>query len=131
MKFLKLLLVALLAFFVACGEPSTPEEISVAATKAMANGNIDECAKYFGIEKIAKNDGEKTAIKGKLTIMVGSAQEETAKKGGLKDVKVIESTQEKEFVKVKLELSFGDGSTDKGNFTLKQYDGKWFIHNLK
>ena len=127
MKISKFFLTTLLMFFVACRGPSSPEEIAVEALKASTKGDVEKLAKYFGIEKRAKDDSEKTAAKGKLSKVAAGTRNKAEKMGGLKEVKVLESSDEGEMKIVKVQMTFGNGENISENIKLEKIDGEWFI----
>ena len=127
MKISKFFLTTLLMFFVACGGPSQPEEIAVEALNASTKGDVEKLAKYFGIEKRAKDDSEKTAAKGKLSKVAAGTRNKAEKMGGLKEVKVLESSDEGEMKIVKVQMTFGNGENISENIKLEKIDSEWFI----
>ena len=47
--------------------------------------------------------------------------------GGLKEVKVLESSDEGEMKIVKVQMTFGNGENISENIKLEKIDGEWFI----
>ena len=127
MKVAKFFLTTLLMYFVAYGRPSSKEESAVEALKASTKGDVEKLAKYFGIEKRAKDDSEKTAAKGKLSKVAAGTRNKAEKMGGLKELKVLESSDEGEMKIVKVQMTFGNGENISENIKLEKIDSEWFI----
>ena len=93
MKFTRLLLIAILTFFITCGQDSA-EDVALNAIKALISGNDKKLSEYFALDEVTKSQGEQSAIKSKLKETSQELQEKIAKNGGLKDILVLNSTDE-------------------------------------
>ena len=79
MKFTRLLLIAILTFFITCGQESA-EDVALNAIKALISGNAKKLSEYFVLDEVTQ--GEQNAIKSKLNEISQEFQEKIAKNGG-------------------------------------------------
>ena len=126
MKFTRLLLIAILTFFITCGQDS-PEDVALNAIKALISGNDKKLSEYFALDEITKSQGEQSAIKNKLKETSQELQEKIAKNGGLKDILVLNSTDEDDGIVVEINMLFNNQNSEKSQVKLEKIDGRWAV----
>lgn len=126
MKFTILLLIAILTFFITCGQDS-PEDVALNAIKALISGNDKKLSEYFALDEITKSQGEQSAIKSKLKETSQELQEKIAKNGGLKDILVLNSTDEDDGIVVEINMLFNNQKSEKSQVKLEKIDGRWAV----
>ena len=126
MKFTRLLLIAILTFFITCGQDS-PEDVALNAIKALISGNDKKRSEYFALDEITKSQGEQSAIKNKLKETSQELQEKIAKNGGLKDILVLNSTDEDDGIVVEINMLFNNQNSEKSQVKLEKIDGRWAV----
>ena len=126
MKFTRLLLIAILTFFITCGQDS-PEDVALNAIKALISGNAKKLSEYFALDEVTKSQGEQSAIKSKLKETSQELQEKIAKNGGLKDILVLNSTDEDDGIVVEINMLFNNQNSEKSQVKLEKIDGRWAV----
>ena len=126
MKFTRLLLIASLTFFITCGQDS-PEDVALNAIKALISGNDKKLSEYFALDEVTKSQGEQSAIKSKLKETSQELQEKIAKNGGLKDILVLNSTDEDDGIVVEINMLFNNQNREKSQVKLEKIDGRWAV----
>ena len=126
MKFTRLLLIAILTFFITCGQESA-EDVALNAIKALISGNDKKLSEYFALDVITKSQGEQSAIKSKLKETSQELQEKIAKNGGLKDILVLNSTDEDDGIVVEINMLFNNQNREKSQVKLEKIDGRWAV----
>ena len=126
MKFTRLLLIAILTFFITCGQDS-PEDVALNAIKALISGNDKKLSEYFALDEVTKSQGEQSAIKSKLNEISQELQEKIAKNGGLKDILVLNSTDEDDGIVVEINMLFNNQNSEKSQVKLEKIDGRWAV----
>ena len=126
MKFTRLLLIAILTFFITCGQDS-PEDVALNAIKALISGNDKKLSEYFALDEVTKSQGEQSAIKNKLKETSQELQEKIAKNGGLKDILVLNSTDEDDGIVVEINMLFNNQNSEKSQVKLEKIDGRWAV----
>ena len=126
MKFTRLLLIAILTFFITCGQDS-PEDVALNAIKALISGNDKKLSEYFALDEVTKSQGEQSAIKSKLKETSQELQEKIAKNGGLKDILVLNSTDEDDGIVVEINMLFNSQKSEKSQVKLEKIDGRWAV----
>ena len=126
MKFTRLLLIAILTFFITCGQES-PEDVALNAIKALISGNDKKLSEYFALDEVTKSQGEQSAIKNKLKETSQELQEKIAKNGGLKDILVLNSTDEDDGIVVEINMLFNNQNSEKSQVKLEKIDGRWAV----
>lgn len=125
-KLFFILAVAFVAIFmVSCGGSSNaPSKTVTAFYDAIKSKNYDKAIGLFYKDKDEKmTDSEVQKVKALLM----ASQEQMDKKGGIKDVEILneEIAQNGETATVKVKVVYGDDSDDEENVDLKKVDGKW------
>ncbi|MCI7246546.1 MAG: DUF4878 domain-containing protein [Campylobacter sp.] len=126
MKFTRLLLIAILTFFITCGQESA-EDVALNAIKALISGNDKKLNEYFALDEVTKSQGEQSAIKSKLKETSQELQEKIAKNGGLKDILVLNSTDEDDGIVVEINMLFNNQNSEKSQVKLEKIDGRWAV----
>ena len=126
MKFTRLLRIAILTFFITCGQDS-PEDVALNAIKALISGNDKKLSEYFALDEVTKSQGEQSAIKSKLKETSQELQEKIAKNGGLKDILVLNSTDEDDGIVVEINMLFNNQNSEKSQVKLEKIDGRWAV----
>ena len=126
MKFTRLLLIAILTFFITCRQDS-PEDVALNAIKALISGNDKKLSEYFALDEVTKSQGEQSAIKSKLKETSQELQEKIAKNGGLKDILVLNSTDEDDGIVVEINMLFNNQKSEKSQVKLEKIDGRWAV----
>lgn len=126
MKVTRLLLIAILTFFTTCGQDS-PEDVALNAIKALISGNDKKLSEYFALDEVTKSQGEQSAIKSKLKETSQELQEKIAKNGGLKDILVLNSTDEDDGIVVEINMLFNNQNSEKSQVKLEKIDGRWAV----
>ena len=126
MKFTRLLLIAILTFFITCGQDS-PEDVALNAIKALISGNDKKLSEYFALDEVTKSQGEQSAIKSKLNEISQELQEKIAKNGGLKDILVLNSTDKDDGIVVEINMLFNNQKSEKSQVKLEKIDGRWAV----
>lgn len=126
MKFTRLLLITILTFFITCGQDS-PEDVALNAIKALISGNDKKLSEYFALDEVTKSQGEQSAIKSKLKETSQELQEKIAKNGGLKDILVLNSTDEDDGIVVEINMLFNNQNSEKSQVKLEKIDGRWAV----
>ena len=126
MKFTRLLLIAILTFFITCGQES-PEDVALNAIKALISGNDKKLSEYFALDEVTKSQGEQSAIKSKLKETSQELQEKIDKNGGLKDILVLNSTDEDDGIVVEINMLFNNQKSEKSQVKLEKIDGRWAV----
>lgn len=126
MKVTRLLLIAILTFFITCGQDS-PEDVALNAIKALISGNDKKLSEYFALDEVTKSQGEQSAIKSKLKETSQELQEKIAKNGGLKDILVLNSTDEDDGIVVEINMFFNNQNSEKSQVKLEKIDGRWAV----
>ena len=126
MKFTRLLLIAILTLFITCGQDS-PEDVALNAIKALISGNDKKLSEYFALDEVTKSQGEQSAIKSKLKETSQELQEKIAKNGGLKDILVLNSTDEDDGIVVEINMLFNNQNSEKSQVKLEKIDGRWAV----
>ena len=126
MKVTRLLLIAILTFFITCGQDS-PEDVELNAIKALISGNDKKLSEYFALDEVTKSQGEQSAIKSKLKETSQELQEKIAKNGGLKDILVLNSTDEDDGIVVEINMLFNNQNSEKSQVKLEKIDGRWAV----
>ena len=126
MKFTRLLLIAILTFFITCGQDS-PEDVALNAIKALISGNDKKLSEYFALDEVTKSQGEQSAIKSKLKETSQELQEKIAKNGGLKDILVLNSTDKDDGIVVEINMLFNNQNREKSQVKLEKIDGRWAV----
>ena len=126
MKFTRLLLIAILTFFITCGQDS-PEDVALNAIKALISGNDKKISEYFALDEVTKSQGEQSAIKSKLKETSQELQEKIAKNGGLKDILVLNSTDEDDGIVVEINMLFNNQKSEKSQVKLEKINGRWAV----
>ena len=126
MKFTRLLLIAILTFFITCGQESA-EDVALNAIKALISGNDKKLSEYFALDEVTKSQGEQSAIKSKLKETSQELQEKIAKNGGLKDILVLNSTDEDDGIVVEINMFFNNQNSEKSQVKLEKIDGRWAV----
>ena len=126
MKFTRLLLIAILTFFITCGQDS-PEDVALNAIKALISGNDKKLSEYFALDEVTKSQGEQSAIKRKLKETSQELKEKIAKNGGLKDILVLNSTDEDDGIVVEINMLFNNQNSEKSQVKLEKIDGRWAV----
>ena len=126
MKFTRLLLIAILTFFITCGQDS-PEDVALNAIKALISGNDKKLSEYFALDEVTKSQGEQSAIKSKLKETSQELQEKIANNGGLKDILVLNSTDEDDGIVVEINMLFNNQKSEKSQVKLEKINGRWAV----
>ena len=126
MKFTRLLLIAILTFFITCGQDS-PEDVALNAIKALISGNDKKLSEYFALDEITKSQGEQSAIKNKLKETSQELQEKIANNGGLKDILVLNSIDEDDGIVVEINMLFNNQKSEKSQIKLEKINGRWAV----
>ena len=124
MKFTRLLLIAILTFFITCGKDS-PEDVALNAIKALISGNAKKLREYFVLDEVTQ--GEQNAIKSKLNEISQELQEKIAKNGGLKDILVLNSTDKDDGIVVEINMLFNNQKSEKSQVKLEKINGRWAV----
>lgn len=117
--------VALSLFIAACGSSSTPEGVAEEFFTELYNGKADTSKIYLG--KDAEQPGVKEMVEGKIKAGAAEAKAKADEKGGLDSVKIVSVETEGNRSRVKLELTFKDGSKDDESGSLYNDNGTWKI----
>ena len=126
MKVTRLLLITILTFFITCGQESA-EDVALNAIKALISGNDKKLSEYFALDEVTKSQGEQSAIKSKLKETSQELQEKIAKNGGLKDILVLNSTDEDDGIVVEINMLFNNQNSEKSQVKLEKIDGRWAV----
>lgn len=102
----KTILMLVFFIFLACSS-NDASSIAIEYTKAMFEGNFQKAVEFLDI-KSAKKKKEFTS---KLKVVSKDLEEETAKNGGIKEIKIIDSNQKDNLIFVKLQIIFNDNSS--------------------
>ena len=124
MKFTRLLLIAILTFFITCGQDSA-EDVALNAIKALISGNAKKLSEYFVLDEVTQ--GEQNAIKSKLNEISQELQEKIAKNGGLKDILVLNSTDKDDSIVVEINMLFNNQKSEKSQVKLEKINGIWAV----
>jgi len=110
--------VAALAFSAACSSsPATPEDVAKKALTAIQKGDYDAYAATFDL-----TEEQQKQLAGMIEEKLSSKLEE---KGGIKDFKILESTQEGEKANVKVEVVYSDDSTEEQEMNFVKVEDTW------
>ena len=126
MKFTRLLLIAILTFFITCGQDSA-EDVALNAIKALISGNDKKLSEYFALDEVTKSQGEQSAIKSKLNEISQELQEKIAKNGGLKDILVLNRTDKDDGIVVEINMLFNNQKSEKSQVKLEKINGRWAV----
>ncbi len=91
--------------------------------------NYDKAASAFYLEEDASlSDSESQKIKALLM----AANEEYEKKGGIKDIEILEENVSEDGTsgKVKFKVIYGNGDEDNENYNVKKIDGDWKLQAI-
>lgn len=114
----KVATLAILLPLAACS--SGPGTTAEAFDTALAAGHSAEAIEY--IDPSIKQIGGP-----KLMAALGKAGEGASRKGGLKTVTASDEKIEGDYATLKLNETFGNGSTSTSNMKLRRVDGKWYV----
>ena len=108
----------------ACGGPK-PEDAALAFSKATFENDIDKVMTLVDTKGLSEN--ELKLAKGKLTVALTPVQTKAKMSDGYKSTKVLSvdgnCAKDGDACSVKVEHSFGDGSTDAGVVSLVNREG--------
>lgn len=126
-KFYKIFLALTLGLFLsACS--SSPEDVALEFTQAMFKGDTKKAVSllYLGDKEVDEKDVK--MFEGKLTMVAAENAKKAEKKGGVKDIVVVETKEsgENELI-VNIKTSFGDGTEDIEVVKLTNKNGKWLV----
>lgn len=112
---------ALTACLVLAGCSNAPDTAATEFTEAAAAGRTAEALERLDPERRRMADM-------KLTSAVRRAAADAERRGGLKDVRVVESEKsDGDHATVTVELRFGDGTTKRDVHKVRKVDGEWFV----
>jgi len=112
----------------ACGASATddePADVVQAFYKAAAAGDADKAMQYMDFEGLPPN--ELPQVQEKTRMLTREIQNIANANGGLKSVKLLESSMEQENQRVKLLISYGNGKEQTESLLLTNSSGKWKI----
>lgn len=115
--------VALSLFIAACGSSSTPEGVAEEFFTELYNGKADTSKFYLGED--GKDPATRELFEGKIKAGALEAKAKADKKGGLDSVKIVSVETEGNHSRIKLELTFKDGSKDEQGASLYNDNGTW------
>lgn len=104
-----------------CGSsPSTPEDFASeffrkveAADMSVTDMMAPELVQMLGQEKIEKSINQQSA--------------EFKEKGGIASIEVVDKEEKENEVKMKVKLTFGNGTTKTDDMSLIKKDGNWYV----
>jgi len=118
MKYRHIIALALLPLIASCG--SGPDVVATEFSKALAKGDTTAALDMM-------DPGIKQLGGPKLAAAMSQAGRKAQEKGGIDDVKVLESNVDGDYAKVVVEDHFKNGSTSRDTIKLHKSDGKWLI----
>jgi len=99
----------------------SPEGVTKAYFKAVADNRIDEAIGYYSLDRLKGGDNKK------IQTMLADQHSKMQKKGGLASISTALVGQKDAFARVSYELKFKNGETDRGAFDLAKESGQWKI----
>lgn len=118
-KTLLLIALALTAacLLVACSSANGPEAVAKTAITALQKGDYDAYAATFNL-----SSSDQKMLAG---LAEEKIDEQIGKKGGIKSFKIVESSVDEDKAKVKVHLSYKDGSEEDQNMAFVKVDNEW------
>lgn len=118
-KTLLLIALALTAacLLVACSSANGPEAVAKTAITALQKGDYDTYAATFNL-----SSSDQKMLAG---LAEEKIDEQIGKKGGIKSFKIVESSVDEDKAKVKVHLSYKDGSEEDQNMAFVKVDNEW------
>ena len=134
-KFVIVLAVIAMAFGMSsCSSTSSPEAAVKKYCKLMKKGDAKEAYKcsydYAVATKGIPND-ELKEFEEELQEYLDNVQEKydkkIGKKDGIKNIEIVEVETKENKARAKLEVTYGDGDTDKEKLNVKKYEDNWYV----
>ncbi len=117
-----------------CSSTSSPEAAVKNYCKLMKKGDAKEAYKcsydYAVAMKGIPEDGLKEfeeEIQEYMNKIQEKYDKKIGKKDGIKNIEIVEVEKKENKARAKLEVTYGDGDTDREKLSVKKFDEKWYV----